>query len=171
MENLLIIQEKRTNSFIRIGDLSYFEGPLLSLFEDAITGHLYLFDWVDRDRTFNRWLIYRINPNVLLNFIKTKASHFDLFKSNPEGKFYISDIDNTSHKINEYTLLEIKEVPFTYYPNKESYFEIEDCKSFDSIQAVLIQSISRQKQENGDSNSNINFSKILKSPVTKFRRK
>jgi hypothetical protein len=46
-----------TGNFVRIGDLSYFEGPLLSLFEELNSGHLYLLDWVDRDEKSNRWLI------------------------------------------------------------------------------------------------------------------
>ena len=57
------------NSLIRIADVQNFEGPLLTLFENTLDKHLYLFDWVDRDSQFNRWIVYRCKPNILQKFI------------------------------------------------------------------------------------------------------
>jgi hypothetical protein len=52
MENLSINKEHKlkVTNLVRVGDISYFEGPILSLFTELHSGHLYLFDWVDRDK-------------------------------------------------------------------------------------------------------------------------
>ncbi len=96
MENLAFNSNKQlyTSNFVRIGDLSYFEGPLISLFEELNSGHLYLFDWVDRDENTNRWLIYRASPNYLLQFIHSRISHLELFQRRPEKEIYFADIDS-----------------------------------------------------------------------------
>ena len=61
---------KFQNSLLRIVDVVNFEGPLLTLFQDTTTNNFYLFDWVDRDTLFNRWIVYRCNPDTLNQFIK-----------------------------------------------------------------------------------------------------
>ena len=69
------------SSLLRIVDVVNFEGPLLTLFQDITTNNLYLFDWVDRDTLFNRWIVYHCKPDTLNQFIKSKISHYDLFMS------------------------------------------------------------------------------------------
>ena len=80
------------NSLTRIADVQNFEGPLLTLFENTFENHLYLFDWVDRDSQFNRWLVYRCKPNILQKFIHLEISHYDLLMSD-ESSCYAIDID------------------------------------------------------------------------------
>lgn len=170
MENLLIKDISYSNkiNFIRIGDLSYFEGPLLTVFEDANTGQIYLFDWVDGNNTANRWLIYRVTPKALLDFINNRISHLELFNSCPDKKFYFTDIDNKTRNF-EYQINQLTEVPLAYYPNKENYFEIEDCNSLNKIQALIIKSISRKKQENEYSIDISSLSRINHKHFKTFR--
>ncbi len=149
MESLSINKSNSiiTNNLIRIGDLLYFDGPLLTLFEDTNNGHLYLFDWVDRDNISNRWLVYRVSPLALLDFITRQISHFELYKSNPDFKFYVVDIQ-TKHTITDYTLSELNEVPMAYLPNKENYFDELDSLHITKIREVTIKVLSRKKQNN-----------------------
>ncbi len=149
MENLSIKKENTTiiSNLIRVGDLAYFEGPLLALFEEGNSGHLYIFDWADRNDKYNRWLVYRISPLSVLAFMKGDISHLDLFERTPDKKFYVADIE-TNYKITDYNLLELNDVPLKYYPNKESYFDIDDCPSFSKIQSIVFKALSRKKQEN-----------------------
>lgn len=133
--------------FIRIGDLSYFEGPLLTLFEDAALGHLYLFDWVDRSATQNRWLVYRITPELLLSFISGQVSHAELMASNPSGRVFVTDID-VNHRNGEYILDELNEIPSQYFPAHDSMFDIADCPSYQKIHAVAMRTLSRRTFEN-----------------------
>ncbi len=149
MENLSIKQTttKIIPNLIRIGDLVNFEGPLLSLFKDARNGHLYLFDWVDRDAKFNRWLVYRVTPQALQYFIGNNISHFELLNSNPDKNFYITDIEN-KYRISDYDLLLLNDLPSAYLPNKDSFFTRADCTSFEKIQAIIIRELITQKQYN-----------------------
>lgn len=150
MEQLTYNNDRQldTTNFVRVGDLSNFEGPMLSLFEELSNGHLFLFDWVDRNQSSNRWLIYRVYPIALMNFIKGKISHFELFQERPQKAIFYTDIDSKSSPIFPYTAFEILILPDSYLPNKDNYFIKEDCHSYSRILAVVKNSISRQKQGN-----------------------
>lgn len=136
------------NNFVRIGDLSNYEGPLLSLFEELNSGHLYLFDWVDRDEKTNRWLIYRASPNSLLQFIQSKISHLELFQNRPEKEVYFADIDSRNKLFSSYNSYAIERLPETYYPNSDNFFELSDCNHFEKIKSVIINALSKRKSEN-----------------------
>jgi hypothetical protein len=141
-----------TSNFIRIGDLYHFEGPLLTLFEELNSGHLYLFDWVDRDERYNRWLIYRASPNHLLKFIRNKISHLELFEKRPEKNIYFTDIDSGNKSFYNYGTFKIESPPKAYYPNSDNYFELSDGNNIDKIKTLIISSLSKQKSENEYSN-------------------
>ncbi len=150
MENLIVNNNQllNTTNFIRVGDLSYFEGPILTLFEELHTGYLYLFDWIDRDEHYNRWLIYRVSPKSLLQFIQTKISHLELFEKRPTRTVYFTDIDSKNKPCHSYDAFEIADLPTKYYPNSDNLFDVSDCKSFDTIKSVIINSLSRHKLDN-----------------------
>jgi hypothetical protein len=137
-----------TDSFIRIGDLSYFEGPLLSLFEDFTNGHLYLFDWVDRDEKSNRWLIYRTSPNDLLQFMQGKLSHLELYLNRPDEEVFFSDIDSKSKLFFNHNSFQVTNLPISYLPLSENYFELSDCNQFEKIRSVVVNLLSKQKSKN-----------------------
>ena len=65
----IFAHEELQNLLIRVVDLVNIDGPLLTLYLHA-DKHLYLLDWVDRDISANRWLIYRTNPLLLNQFVK-----------------------------------------------------------------------------------------------------
>ena len=150
MENLAFNSNKQlyTSNFVRIGDLSYFEGPLISLFEELNSGHLYLFDWVDRDENTNRWLIYRASPNYLLQFIHSRISHLELFQRRPEKEIYFADIDSSNKLFSSYNSYSIEKLPESYIPNSDNFFELSDCNYFEKIKSVIINALSKQKSEN-----------------------
>lgn len=137
-----------TTYLIRVGDLSYFEGPLLSLFQEFNSGHFYVFDWVDRDTKFNRWIIYRVSPKHLLEFMNGKFSHLELFENRPNDALYFTDIDSNTTSFYHYDVFQIKNLPNKYIPNKDNYFEGSDCAASEKIRAVVIDSLSRQKTGN-----------------------
>ena len=149
MENLLInnSKEKLSLNLIRIGDVINFEGPILTLFEDANNGHLYLFDWVDRDSKNNRWLVYRINTLDLLNFIQQKISHCELFKRSSYDNYFYIDIDN-SYQLREFVLTQLLEVPKDYLPNNDSLFDQNDSPNYSKIFSFILKMLSEQKQKN-----------------------
>lgn len=150
MEPLVINNKIKLDAdrLVRIGDLSYFEGPLLSLFEELNSGHFYLFDWVDRDMKSNRWLIYRVHPKYLLRYLSGAISHLEVFNHKPEGNVFFIDIDAKNNPFYNYDALALKDIPEMYYPNDENFFDKAACNSFEKIRSVIIDSLSRQKSEN-----------------------
>ncbi len=150
MENLTFNSKKLldTTNFVRVGDLSNFEGPLLSLFEDLNSGYFYLFDWVDRDQNANRWLIYRVSPKYLLEFLNSKISHLELFEKRPDKTIFFTDIDSKNKSFSQYDSFELVNLSSNYYPNSDNFFDIADCNPFEKIKSVVINSLSRKKSEN-----------------------
>jgi hypothetical protein len=107
----------------RIGDLSWFDGPLLTLFEDAQNGFLYLFDWVDRNSEVNRWLIYRAYPADLLAFMDGRRSLSEIFDSRKDTTLLVADVASVS----EWSVYEIEALPESYRPTEDNYFDASDC--------------------------------------------
>lgn len=150
MENLIYNDNKTldTSKLLRIGDLSFYEGPLLSLFEDVARSNFYLFDWVDRDSKTNRWLIYRVSAKYLFKFLNKEISHLELFNNRPNENIFAIDIDYRNKGYHNYKATKITELPESYLPNSNNFFSIEDCNAYEKIKARLIRVLSNQKSEN-----------------------
>ena len=134
------------NSLNRIVDIVNFEGPLLTLYENINNRHLYLIDWVDRDSTSNRWLIYRCNPKMLTKFIDEEISHRELFISD-ETYCYVIDIDS-NFKWNNPQKMAKSQLPEGYIPLKDTYFEKCDCPNYERLCSFINNVRLSQKQEN-----------------------
>ena len=134
------------NYLIRIVDIINFEGPLLSLFRNIKNEHLYLFDWVDRNNSYNRWLIYQTNPHTLHKYIKKEISHYDLFIAEEQ---YCNIIDIRTDLVwKNAHLIKKDSIPISYVPMKDVYFEDCDCSDFEKLKEFVISSRASQKQEN-----------------------
>jgi hypothetical protein len=72
-----LIPKNSLPKMIKIKDLIYFDGPLLSHFE-TIYNENFLFYWVDANQDFNRWLIFRTSEKLLDKYIEKKKSLFEL---------------------------------------------------------------------------------------------
>ncbi len=143
MENLLINKEHKldVSNFIRVGDLSYFEGPMLTLFEDLNTGNFYLFDWVDRDEKSNRWLIYNVSPEYLLQYLSGEITHTTLFENRVEKNVYYMDIDSQNDSFRDFEAFELSQISEKYLPNPDNFFDVENCLAFEEIKTVLTKSL------------------------------
>jgi hypothetical protein len=133
------------HSLTRIADVQNVEGPLLTLFENTLDKHLYLFDWVDRGTQFNRWIVYRCKSNMLKKFIYSEASHYDLLMSD-ETYCNTIDIDKNLNWNNIRTIKKTN-LPESYFPQKEVFFEKSDCPNFQEIVDFINQrKINHKKQ-------------------------
>ena len=133
---------KFQNSLLRIVDVVNFEGPLLTLFRDTISNNLYLFDWVDRDKLFNRWIVYRCNPDTLNQFIKSEISHYELFMSG-ESFCYLVDIDKDIVWNNFQEIIK-QDLPESYLPQRDIFFEEVDCPNFFKLNAFITKQTTRK---------------------------
>ena len=146
LQGKLLTNVELKDSLIRIVDVVNFEGPLLTLFQKTANRHLYLADWVEKDATFNRWLVYRCNPIILDKFMKEQISHYDLFMSDELVCCKI-DIDKNLNWHNPVEL-EKSKLPKNYIPSADVFFEEYDCPNFSKLEQFINQAKDAQKQEN-----------------------
>jgi hypothetical protein len=150
MESLTYSEYSRLNTraWVRMGDLFFFEGPLLSLFQDLNSRHFYVFDWVDRDMKANRWMIYRVSPECVSKYINGEISHHELFENRPANPVYFMDIDSRNKNFSEYGAFELNVIPSDYIPLADNYFDESDSNSLAKIKSVISRAILSQKNEN-----------------------
>lgn len=134
----------------RLGDIINIDGPVLSLFQDERNKDLYLFDWVDSDETTNRWLIYKIPPETLNEFLLNRISYKEMFDSVKENKFYYADITNSDSI--EYSINDLEYFPQNYIPAKEAFFDKNDSKNLNKILDTINSILINKGKENTDFN-------------------
>lgn len=102
----------------KVSDLIYYEGPMLSHFSNGKDSFLYL--WVDNNDSVNRWIVIKIDDNILANYFKKRISlKYILETSNTYILF--TDINEKLNNISN-VLLPIDKIPESYLPSDESYF-------------------------------------------------
>ena len=130
----------------RVGDIINIEGPVLSLFKDNRNMNLYLFDWDDSDEITNRWLVYKINPEILNVFLTRKISYKMMFESCLLNDFYYADVVNSEDIY--YSIQKVKSLPKDYFATKDVFLDIEDTKNFAEINKVVNHILSVNKKFN-----------------------
>ena len=107
-----------------IVNLEYFDGPLLSLFENEY-GDSYLYSWCDVDNLYNRWLVFRVAQPTLKLYIEGQVSLHELIVNPVDGFLYSLDIDNALQVKNTYLILP-ENLPKIYLPETDSCYEMSD---------------------------------------------
>ena len=130
------------SDLVKIGDLQYYEGSLMTLFENTKNQDIYLFDWVDGDTQFNRWLVYLVKPIDIIKYLDLTMTHFSLIKASAE--IYIVDLDkhHSYHNIKE---LNFSQIINDYLPQSDSLFDAVDCKDIERIKNKLALLIARKE--------------------------
>lgn len=120
----------------QLGDLVYYEGPLLSLFIDKDNLDIYyLYKWVDNDEVSNRWIITQVNAVSLRTFFYKQTSLRDIILSNPVC--YCIDLDDnlTEKTISVCSSIDL---PHEYLPMEQSFYSEEKYTEFAQIFKTII---------------------------------
>ena len=117
----MTINKLNIKELTNVGDLIYFDGPLMSLFVDKVKGHFFIFDWVNANGQFNQWIAYQVTLSCLSNFINGTLSHRDLLRKSLKNEFLLVDIDDdlTYYKRNS---ARFEQLPPSYLPKEKTYF-------------------------------------------------
>jgi hypothetical protein len=118
-------------SLERVGDLMYYEGPLMSILKDNL-GNAYLYDWVDSDDDNNRWLLYQITLSQLNDYINNKSSHFSLINNPVNDIVFVVD-KNISGVVQNCFVCSPNKLPYDYLPETNIEFEKEDSLELEEI--------------------------------------
>lgn len=106
---------------VKMGDLLYHEGPLLSHFvDDDNPSNHYFYKWSDCDDSTNRWMIFKVIERDLSNFFQHKINLLDIVRHN--AFVYFIDLDSSLHAHN-ITLVATANIPSKYLPLVDSGFD------------------------------------------------
>lgn len=123
----------------KLGDLIYYEGPLLSLFiDDENPDIYYLYKWVDNDKTVNRWIVVQINSAILRNFFHKRISLRNLIVTHPVT--FSVEMNNGLAEQN-IQVCATAELPEEYLPAENSFYDEEAFTEFAEAFKTIINSI------------------------------
>jgi hypothetical protein len=112
---------------VKQGDLLYHEGPLLSVFKDALSENFYLYKWSDCDEKAHRWLVFKVSIKGLKTFFDKQISLRQLILEQPFS--YFIDLDNQLEPAN-IALVSALNMPKNYLPELDSFFDKDDFEMY-----------------------------------------
>jgi hypothetical protein len=117
------------DNLIKIADLIYFDGPLLSHFINN-NGDNFLFYWVDVNEKHNRWILVRIDLYSLQEYVKRKKTLFEVITKPNDGFLYIVDVGDDL-KFENCKMVLPSNLSSEYLPEKDSFYEFEPKDDID----------------------------------------
>ena len=129
MKDIIGIEiEKLDFTPVKLGDLLYHEGPLLSHFVDKNEQNRhFLYKWTECDDKFNRWLVFYVNESSLLDFLGKEKSLRELIFNNSFVFFVDIDDDLDAQKI---IISSTASIPSSYLPAHDAYFDEEQFENY-----------------------------------------
>ncbi len=118
----------RQDDFRKLGELLYFEGPLLSHFVN-LRNEDFIMKWCGKDHEFNHWMLYKTNYELLHQFFRGEIGDLELIQKTPDEHAYFVDIDNEIHWKN-IVKVEISDIPADYLPLPPSFYELGDFEPY-----------------------------------------
>lgn len=115
----------------KVGDLMYFDGSLMSIYRDQ-SNNPFVFDWVDSNDEFNRWLVYQINSTSLNSYIIGECTHYKLLNNPINSIVFVVDIDNRN-TIRNCQISSPSNLPYDYFPESDLKFENDDSRNLEEI--------------------------------------
>lgn len=117
------------NSLSLVADLIYFDGPLLSHYVSP-QGDNYLFYWVDSDEECNRWMIIKINLQIIQDYVSHKVTLLSVIKERADKSVYIVDF-NDDLEVQKCCFVNIDDLDNAYFPKGNSYYKFEPREACD----------------------------------------
>jgi len=126
----------------KMGDLLVHDGTLLSHFTNSKNSNEhYIYKWSDCDEYCNRWLIFKINNDEIIDFFEKKINWLDLIRRN--SYVYFIDLDNEI-EIRQIILCSTNSIPIEYLPSDNSFFKE---KKYEKYALDLYNKITKERDE------------------------
>jgi hypothetical protein len=122
---------------LKVRDLEYFEGPLLSHFRHERGDH-YLYCWCDCDEKANRWMVLRVSETSIIRLVNRFVPLDQVVPKACQDDFvYFVELDSAG-SVAETVLCLNEQIPEVYLPEPGVYLDSEIAKD-DRSYAVLIE--------------------------------
>lgn len=111
------------NTLRRRADLIYFEGPLLSLYENA-SGEPFFALWADVSDDSHRWLVFRATSEAVSAYVGRTKSLRDILLSAGDGYVFVVDAAEPED-FGAVVAVRTEDLPVAYLPAIDSFYEFE----------------------------------------------
>jgi hypothetical protein len=112
---------------VKVADLVYFDGPIVSLYRNEQSENL-LFCWVDRDDDYQRWLAAKVSDSQLEAYLKREVPLLELIKGPKDQFLYVVDFAELGQP-NSVMIVSPKGLPSEYLPAEDSFYDDEPVLS------------------------------------------
>ncbi len=121
---------------VKLFDIEYYEGPMLSLFRDDKVDNFYLYKWLDVDKTGHKWLIFKTNLDNLYDYLHQNIDEKTLVENASDGRYTIAVIqsDLTFGGIEQFTNVSL---PTQFSPSIGCFFTSSDCPDYEKVVAFF----------------------------------
>ena len=99
----------------------YHDGPLMRHLHSS-DGKDYFIIWKDVDSIFNRWMLFKVDNNLLHRFFQGQIDARQMVLQNPDGFVHFVDIDGDI-EWKRTTRIPVHEIPEIYLPEKSVFYE------------------------------------------------
>jgi len=113
---------------LKMGDLLYHEGPLLSHFVDEDNpSNQYFYKWSDHDHVAHRWMIFKVTEGDLRDFFQHKNTLLDIIRHNA----FVYFIDLEPNLVpRQVMLVATDSIPLKYLPFDSSSFDEDGFEDY-----------------------------------------
>lgn len=132
-----------------IADLIYFDGALLSYYQDNDRRH-YLYYWCDADENHNRWLVVPVEEYALRGFLARQITLRQLFLRVERPHSYLLDVDSDGQP----TLIlrvELADLPDDYLPADETWYDASLSLFYEPLAARELMSMMQDSLQEAQS--------------------
>jgi len=123
MEPIQSIKVPNFDSFIKVCDLIFYDGPLLSHFKSPAKKD-YLFYWVDVNDGINKWIVVPVTEYSIKQYLLKTISLKQLILSSEDGIAYSVDTNHMINYKNAFTF-SLDDIDPEYLPEEDSFFDYE----------------------------------------------
>jgi hypothetical protein len=121
---------------VKLFDIEYYDGPMLSLFRDDKVGSFYLYKWLDVAAKGHKWLIFKTNLDNLFDYIHQNIDEKTLIKKALDGQYstVVIQPNLVYAPIKRFTSASL---PTTFLPANDCFFNQSDCPDYKTVVAFF----------------------------------
>jgi hypothetical protein len=120
---------------IKLFDIEYYDGPMLSLFRDDKAG-FYLYKWLDVENNGHKWLIFKTNLDDLYDYIHQNMDEKTLIKNALNGQ-YTTVIIHSNLVYDQIKHFTSTSLPNSFLPANGCFFTPSDCPDYTMLVKFL----------------------------------
>ena len=131
-------QFSQFSELVKVRDLIYFDGPLLSHFQNR-HGEDFLVYWVDCDQSLNRWMVIRLDEASILRLVNRVVPIDFVIPKLCRDEFVVFIDSTDNHTSRASTLVRIQDIPQEYLPSEGAYLPEIPSQPSERNYSVLVE--------------------------------